>query len=117
MVFARSPGARFHLRVEDLDPQRSRREHEHEQIADLHALSLSVPTYAHVPLVLRPDGARLAKRDDAATMADRGQTGQRTLALLAHSLGLAADREEVSAPWELLEEFSPQRIPREPLVL
>jgi glutamyl-tRNA synthetase len=37
---ARSQAARFHLRVEDLDPQRSRPEHERSQLADLRALGL-----------------------------------------------------------------------------
>ena len=39
-LFARSQGARFRLRIEDLDPQRSRREHEAGQLADLRALGL-----------------------------------------------------------------------------
>lgn len=39
-LFARSANARFLLRVEDLDPQRSRREHERGQIADLRAIGL-----------------------------------------------------------------------------
>jgi glutamyl-tRNA synthetase len=39
-LFARSRGARFLLRVEDLDPQRSRPEHEAGQLADLSALGI-----------------------------------------------------------------------------
>jgi glutamyl-tRNA synthetase len=39
-LFARSQGARFLLRVEDLDPQRSRREWERHQLEDLRALGL-----------------------------------------------------------------------------
>ena len=39
-LFARSAGARFLVRVEDLDPGRSRREHEAGQLADLAALGL-----------------------------------------------------------------------------
>jgi glutamyl-tRNA synthetase len=39
-LFARSRGARFLLRVEDLDPQRSRPEHEAGQLADLAALGI-----------------------------------------------------------------------------
>ena len=39
-LFARSQGARFLLRIEDLDPQRSRTEFEREQIADVTALGL-----------------------------------------------------------------------------
>jgi glutamyl-tRNA synthetase len=37
---ARHHGARFLLRIEDLDPQRSRREHERSQIADLRAIGV-----------------------------------------------------------------------------
>lgn len=37
---ARRHGARFLLRVEDLDPQRSKREHEASQIADLRAIGI-----------------------------------------------------------------------------
>ncbi len=37
---ARSAGARFLLRIEDLDPQRSKREHEASQVADLRAIGL-----------------------------------------------------------------------------
>jgi glutamyl-tRNA synthetase len=38
--FARDAGSRFLLRVEDLDPQRSRREHEARQLADLTAIGI-----------------------------------------------------------------------------
>ncbi len=37
---ARSLGARFLLRIEDLDPQRSKREHEDAQLADLAAIGI-----------------------------------------------------------------------------
>ena len=39
-LFARSRGARFVLRVEDLDPERSRPEHEQRQLADLRSIGL-----------------------------------------------------------------------------
>ncbi|MDQ3720193.1 MAG: tRNA glutamyl-Q(34) synthetase GluQRS [Actinomycetota bacterium] len=39
-LFARSQGARLRLRIEDLDPRRSRREHEDGQLAALQALGL-----------------------------------------------------------------------------
>ena len=45
------------------------------------------PTYAHVALVLNEDGARLAKRDGAVTLAEIGV--QRALAQIAESLGLS----------------------------
>jgi glutamyl-tRNA synthetase len=87
------------------------------QILLCRLLGLPVPAYAHIPLVLGSDRARLAKRHGAVTLAERGETSERTLALLAHSLGLAIDRDEVHTPAELIGEFSPQRIPPEPIVL
>ena len=80
-------------------------------------LGLPIPTYAHVPLVLGADGTRLAKRHGAATLEQRGEPVAETLALLAHSLGLAADRAAVMTAGELLAEFDPGRIPRQPLTI
>ncbi|PRI11727.1 tRNA glutamyl-Q(34) synthetase GluQRS [Leucobacter massiliensis] len=74
--------------------------------------------YAHVPLVLGPSGARLAKRDGAVTLAqlrDRGIGDAEVLGLLAASLGLAAPGERVTAE-ALLARFEPSRLPREPWV-
>lgn len=67
------------------------------------------PTYAHVPLVLNADGARLAKRDGAVTLAEIGVT--RTLGQIAESLGYTARTIE-----GMLAEFDPQRLPRAPWV-
>src|SRR6476659_5387651 len=39
-------------------------------------LGLPAPTHAHVPLMLGPDGARLAKRHGAVTLADRAALSQ-----------------------------------------
>jgi len=80
-------------------------------------LGLPPVTYAHVPLVVAADGGRLAKRDGAATLAERDESPQATLAFLAHSIGLASGRDRVEAAAELLGEFDPTRIPREPLML
>ncbi|MCV7223371.1 tRNA glutamyl-Q(34) synthetase GluQRS [Mycolicibacterium elephantis] len=68
------------------------------------------PTYAHVPLVLNEDGARLAKRDGAVTLAEIGV--DRALAQIAGSLGwpTATDLES------LLEVFDPARLPRHPWI-
>jgi glutamyl-tRNA synthetase len=67
--------------------------------------------------VLGRDGSRLAKRDGAVTLADRGEPVTATLAWLAHTLGLAHDRARVSRATELLDEFEPARLPREPVAL
>jgi glutamyl-tRNA synthetase len=80
-------------------------------------LGLPIPAYAHVPLVLGADGARLAKRHGAATLEQRGEPVPATLALLAHSLGLAEDRDRIHSARELLDQFDPRRIPRRPLIL
>lgn len=76
-------------------------------------LSLPLPTYAHVPLVLGPDGARLAKRHGAITL--REWNPRAALDWMARSLGLAEAGEEVSAGL-LLERFDPASLPREPTV-
>ena len=75
-------------------------------------LDLPTPSYAHVPLVLGPSGMRLAKRDGGATLADRGEPASATLALLAHSLGLATDRGHVRSAVDLVEKFRPEAVPR-----
>lgn len=82
-------------------------------------LGLPAPRHAHVPLVLGPDGARLAKRHGAVTLADRAARGESPLAvrsLLAESVGLAQPGERPSLG-ELLARFDPSAIPSEPSVL
>jgi glutamyl-tRNA synthetase len=71
-------------------------------------------SYAHVPLVLGPDGARLAKRHGAVTLADRatrGETPGDVLAWMGASLGLAAAGETVDLA-VLLARFDPAALPR-----
>jgi glutamyl-tRNA synthetase len=80
-------------------------------------LGLPEPAFAHVPLVLGPDGSRLAKRHGAVTLLDRAQAPQEVLTLLAHSLGLARSQPRVSRPAELLAEFDLELIPRHPVTL
>jgi glutamyl-tRNA synthetase len=67
------------------------------------------PTYAHVPLVLNEDGARLAKRDGAVTLAEIGMP--RALEQIAASLGWQA-----SSLDDMLARFEPARLPREPWI-
>jgi glutamyl-tRNA synthetase len=77
-------------------------------------LGLPSPSYAHVPLVLGQDGARLAKRHGAVTLADRSARGEApadVLAWMARSLGLAHAGETVDLPL-LLERFDPDALPR-----
>lgn len=83
-------------------------------------LGVTVPTYAHVPLVLAPDGRRLAKRDGSVTLADaardRGETPALVCGRLAASVGLAEPGEPVR-PAELIERFAADALPRDPWVL
>jgi glutamyl-tRNA synthetase len=75
--------------------------------------------HAHVPLVLGADGARLAKRHGAVTLADRAAAGQSPLqvrAALAASVGLAAPGEEPPLA-ELLDRLDPAALPKEPTVM
>ncbi|MBA2764472.1 MAG: tRNA glutamyl-Q(34) synthetase GluQRS [Thermoleophilaceae bacterium] len=73
-------------------------------------------SFAHVPLVLGPDGTRLAKRHGAVTLADRAERPEIVLSMLAASLGLADPGEPVTTD-QLLERFDPNRLPAEPWVL
>jgi glutamyl-tRNA synthetase len=66
-------------------------------------------SFAHVPLVLGRDGARLAKRHGAVTLADRLEQGESAADVRAHlatSVGLAAPGERPSAA-ELVARFDP----------
>jgi glutamyl-tRNA synthetase len=70
-------------------------------------LGLPEPTFAHVPLVLGPDGARLAKRHGAVTLQDLDPLTARRW--MTDSLGLPD-----APPRELIGVFDPDRLPREP---
>jgi glutamyl-tRNA synthetase len=70
------------------------------------ALGLAEPAHAHVPLVLGPDGARLAKRHGAVTLRELSPAA--ALAWMAASLGL-----EGETPAEMLAGFDPAALPRE----
>jgi hypothetical protein len=67
--------------------------------------------------VLGPDGSRLAKRHGAATLEQRAEPPSVTLALLAHTLGLALGRDRVATVRELPDEFDPGLIPRGPVTI
>lgn len=79
-------------------------------------LGLRAPTYAHVPLAVNAEGARLAKRDGAVTLA----------ALAGLGVGAAEVRSAIAVSLrlppgvplsELVVDFDPDRLPREPWVV
>ncbi len=79
-------------------------------------LGLAHPRYAHVPLVLGPDGQRLAKRHGAVTLAQlasRGLGAGEILARLGASLGLCTPTDVVDAR-TLAAGFAIERVPRTP---
>jgi glutamyl-tRNA synthetase len=82
-------------------------------------LGLPEPAYAHVPLVLAPDGTRLAKRHGAVTLTElaaRGTSAAVVLARLGASLGLCGPDEPVTAS-ELVGRFRLEDVPHTPWFL
>lgn len=87
------------------------------------SLGLPTPEYAHVPLVLAPDGRRLAKRDGSVTLADRvalGDSPADVTRWLLHSCGIDADADS-DEPSQITATaaaaFDPRPLPRDPVVL
>jgi glutamyl-tRNA synthetase len=73
------------------------------------------PRFAHVPLVVGPDGRRLAKRHGdtrLATLRDSGVRPERLIGLLAHSAGLIEKAEPIQAT-ELVSQFKIESIARD----
>jgi len=76
------------------------------------------PRYWHLPLVIGPDGRRLAKRHGDTRLAryrKEGATPQRVLGLLGFWCGLLPARREATLD-ELLEGFDLALLPKEPVV-
>lgn len=83
------------------------------QIALYRALELPVPAFAHVGLVLGPQGRRLSKRFGAPpieAMRESGRTPNEVIGMLAQSLGLTRSRDPIR-PEELVSAFRIERIP------
>jgi glutamyl-tRNA synthetase len=83
------------------------------------ALGLRPPRFVHVPLVVAPDGRRLAKRHGDTRLAALRAAGVRPealLGLLAWSCGWLGRAEPVSAR-ELVRLYRLEQVPPEPFVL
>jgi len=84
-----------------------------KQILIHQGLGRAIPTYAHLPMILGPDGKRLSKRHGATAVGDYAHDGilpeamVNFLALLGWSPG--AD-EEILCRTELIERFSLDRV-------
>jgi glutamyl-tRNA synthetase len=89
------------------------------QLLIYRALGWTPPRFAHVPLVVGPDGRRLAKRHGdtrLANLRDAGVAAESMLGLLAWSCGWLPRLEPITAK-DLLPRFKLESIPRTPFVL
>lgn len=78
------------------------------QIYLQHLLGLPTPRYAHIPLLMSPDGRRLSKRDrdlDLGELRTRFGTPEALLGWLAGQTGIASDTTPRTAE-QLVEHFS-----------
>lgn len=75
------------------------------------------PIYTHLPLVLGPDGRRLAKRDQDTHIASYSEHGgpDRIIGLIAHWCGICTSPEQMSLA-EFLDAFEPDTLPVDDLV-
>lgn len=90
-----------------------------KQIQIYRALGATIPVFAHVPLILGPDGKRLSKRHGATALSEYRERGflpeamVNFLALLGWSPGGDVERLSVA---ELIERFDLDGISRKPAV-
>ncbi len=82
----------------------------------LNRLGYPAPRYAHVPLLVAPDGRRLSKREHDLDMGHLRErfSPEELIGVLAHACGLTDEPKPVCAQ-ELIARFSWSRIGREPI--
>jgi glutamyl-tRNA synthetase len=128
-VIARADGSvlyNFAVAVDDLDASITHvvRGEDHlsntpKQMLVFEALGAEPPLYAHLPLLLGPDGRKLSKRHGAASVQELRDAGylpeavDNYIALLG--AGFASDEEIFSLP-ELAERFRLERVSKNPAV-
>ena len=85
------------------------------QLAILQHLGWPQPNYAHVPLVVGPDGRRLAKRHGDTRLSyfrEHGITAERIVGYLAWTLGMQADA-RATHPQELIGRLDWDKLPQQ----
>ena len=77
------------------------------QINILKALDADIPQYAHIPMILGPDGKKLSKRDGAASVLQYREEGYLPAALLNYfvRLGWSHGDQEVFSIEEMIDAF------------
>lgn len=109
-----SPTYNFTVVVDDWDMQITHviRGDDHlnntpRQINILHALGASIPAYAHIPMILGPDGKRLSKRHGAVSVMQYRDEGYLPHALLNYliRLGWSHGDQEIFSLHEMIELF------------
>jgi glutamyl-tRNA synthetase len=91
----------------------------HWQILLYRALELDIPAFTHLPLLIGPDGKRLAKRHGDARISilrKRGDSPDTLTGLLAYWSGLADFGEKISAH-QLIDRFDLSKIPNKPVTV
>jgi glutamyl-tRNA synthetase len=91
----------------------------HWQILLYETLGLTPPAYVHVPLVVGPDGRRLAKRHGDSRIASlraAGASREAVLGLLGHWCGWADPGEQLT-PEDCLARYDLDLLPRKPVLL
>lgn len=91
------------------------------QLALWRALTPGVrePGFCHLPLVVGPDGRRLAKRHGDTRISmyrERGVPAGRVLELLARWSGMEVEEGEIGSAGDLVGRFDLARMPREQVV-
>lgn len=77
------------------------------QINILKALNAQIPNYAHIPMILAPDGKKLSKRDGAASVLQYRDDGYLPEALLNYlvRLGWSKEDQEIFSIAEMIADF------------
>ena len=91
----------------------------YRQLAILEHLGWSTPGYFHVPLMLGPDGRRLAKRHGdtrLSTFREQGVAAERVVGYLAWTLGMQATPEPLRAS-DLIGQLDWSALTRKPTVV
>ncbi len=91
----------------------------HRQLVLYEALGWTPPAFLHVPLVVGPDGRRLAKRHGDTRIASLRAAGvppERVVGWLAHTCGWAAWG-EACWPTDVLQRFNLDSLPQEAIVV